>query len=124
MNENKSDWTVDTLKEHIEKIFIEKDKAINIALAAAKEAVQVAEQNAEKWRANANEWRGAMTDREKNFMQKEEFLAYKEATEKALSREKTISDKSEGRGTGIKDFRDWVPWAIAVAMFLWKMFEA
>lgn len=56
------------LKEYFEKILEEKDKAINIALAAAKEAVQVAEANAEKWRNQSNEWRGAMNDREKKFI--------------------------------------------------------
>lgn len=98
---NDSNWTVETLKEYIEKLLIEKDKAINLALAAAKEAVLVAEANAEKWRLNANEWRGAMEDRERKFLQKEEFLSYKEATERALSREKTISDVSTGRSSGM-----------------------
>ncbi len=61
-----------SLKEYFEKVLAEKDKAINIALAAAKEAVGVAEKNAEKWRENANEWRGAMSDREKNFITRRE----------------------------------------------------
>lgn len=61
------------LKEYFEKILEEKDKAINIALAAAKEAVGVAETNAEKWRSNANEWRGAMNDREKSFVTRKEL---------------------------------------------------
>lgn len=60
------------LKEYFEKILEEKDKAINIALAAAKEAVTVAEKNAEKWRNQANEWRAAMNDREKNFITRRE----------------------------------------------------
>jgi len=64
-----------TLKEHFEKILAEKDKAINIALAAAKEAVLVAETNAEKWRSNANEWRAAMNDREKKFITRTELWA-------------------------------------------------
>lgn len=57
-----------SLKEYFERILAEKDKAITAALAAAKEAVGVAEKNAEKWRDQANEWRGAMTDREKKFI--------------------------------------------------------
>lgn len=61
-----------TLKEHFEKILSEKDKALNAALASAKEAVSVAENNAEKWRNQANEWRGAMSDREKNFITRRE----------------------------------------------------
>lgn len=57
-----------TLKEYFEKVLEERDKAIIAALAAAKEAVAVAERNSEQWRAGANEWRGAMTDRESRFM--------------------------------------------------------
>lgn len=90
-----------SLREYIERILEEKDKAVNIALAAAKEAVGVAEKNAEKWRDQANEWRGAMTDREKTFATKAEVAAYKESTERALAVEKERSDKGEGRGVGL-----------------------
>lgn len=90
-----------SLKEHFEKILAEKDKAINIALAAAKEAVQVAEANSEKWRSNANEWRAAMTDREKTFMPRAEFETYKKTTAEALSVEKARADKGEGKSAGI-----------------------
>ncbi len=84
-----------SLKEYFERILEEKDKAINIALAAAKEAVAVAESNAEKWRANANEWRAAMTDREKNFATKAEFLNLKER-----------ADIHQGKGQGLS--QGWV----------------
>lgn len=83
-----------SLKDYFERILEEKDKAVHIALAAAKEAVTVAERNAEKWRNDANEWRGAMNDREKNFMSRSEFEIYKTATEKALN-------LREGRGLGL-----------------------
>jgi len=111
-------WTIETLKEHFEKILAEKDKAINIALAAAKEAVGVAEKNAEKWRDAANEWRGAMTDREQTFMARSEFVAYKESSEKALRTEKERSDKNEGKGVGVKDFIGWIVAAIAIVAFI------
>lgn len=104
------DWNVNTLKEHFEKILAEKDKAINIALAAAKEAVGVAEANADKWRANANEWRGAMTDREKTFATKAELQTYKESTEKALGVEKERSDIGQGKSLGLS-----VGWGILIA---------
>jgi len=64
-----------SLKEYFEKIMFEKDKAIDIALSAAKEAVMIAEANAEKWRSNANEWRAAMTDREKKFVPVEALIS-------------------------------------------------
>lgn len=108
-------WTIETLKEHLEKILAEKDKAINIALAAAKEAVGVAEKNAEKWRDSANEWRGAMSDREKTFMPRSEFLSYKESAEKALKAEKERSDKGEGRGEVLAKFGGWIA-AILIAL--------
>ena len=46
------------------------DKAVNAAMAATDKATVVAEINDEKWRKNANEWRGAMDDRERNFLSK------------------------------------------------------
>lgn len=65
-------WTIESLKEHFEKVLAERDKAISAALQSAEKAVQVAETNAEKWRNQANEWRGAMSDREKNFITRRE----------------------------------------------------
>lgn len=45
-----------------------KEEAVKVALANAEKAVAVSERNAEKWRDSANEWRQAMTDRERNFL--------------------------------------------------------
>jgi len=64
--------------------FADQDKAVQAALAAAKEAVQSAlvssekavdkaEGNSEKWRDAANEWRGAMNDRSREFLPRREF---------------------------------------------------
>jgi hypothetical protein len=66
-------WTIETLKEHFEKLREADNEATKIALAAAKEAVQIAENNAEKWRQSANEWRGAMNDKDKNFITRREI---------------------------------------------------
>ena len=109
-----SDWTVDTIKEHFEKILIEKDKAIGIALASAKEAVSVAEKNSEKWRDNANEWRDAMNDREKKFLSREEFVLFKDSSQKALVVEKERADKDEGKGKGMNAFWGYLVGVIGV----------
>ena len=53
-----------------EQRFELQDKAVTAALSAAKEAVSIAADNADKWRANANEWRTAMDDRERQFLSK------------------------------------------------------
>lgn len=113
-------WTIETLKEHIEGILVERDKAINAALQAAEKAVSVAEKNAEKWRDSANEWRGAMNDREKTFMPRAEFESYKSGAEKALSLEKERGDKGEGKSTGYAQFIGYI---IAVAALAWSVLK-
>lgn len=104
----KSEWTISTLKEHFEKILSERDKAIDAALSAAKEAVNVAEANAEKWRTNANEWRAAMSDKDKLLMQRSEFVTYKEATEKSMQAEQKRNNIGEGRSQGYVQFIGWI----------------
>jgi hypothetical protein len=64
-----------TLKEHFESILSEKDKALSAALASAEKAVLKKEEEVERWRSNANEWRGAMSDRERDFLTRKEFYA-------------------------------------------------
>jgi hypothetical protein len=108
-----------SLKEYFEKILIEKDKAINIALQAAEKAVAVAERNAEKWRDNANEWRQAMNDKDKLLMPRAEFLTYKETQDKAQVLEKERRDFGSGKGIGLS--AGW-GWAVAVVMFVIALF--
>jgi len=74
-----------TLKEYIDALFHEREKQTNLALAAAKDAVTLAERNSEKWRENANEWRAAMSDRELNFARDSEFQDFKKAVENILA---------------------------------------
>lgn len=73
-----------SLKEYIDRRFDEQEKAVQAALAAAdksvlaaltsaEKAVDKAEQSAERWRNSANEWRGAMSDRERDFLTRREF---------------------------------------------------
>jgi len=54
----KNEWTVDTLKYHIEKLLEEKDKALNAALIAVKEENRKTEVAAEKRFDLLNELRG------------------------------------------------------------------
>jgi hypothetical protein len=65
-----------SLREYVDALFAEREKGVEAALAAQEKAVAAAleasdkaitkaEANAEKWRENANEWRGAMSDRDR-----------------------------------------------------------
>lgn len=88
-----------SLKEYFERILQEKDRALSAALAAAKEAVQVAENNAEKWRASANEWRGTMSDKDRLFVSRSEFTTFIDGVEKDLKVLNTFKDNLQGIAT-------------------------
>lgn len=64
-----------SLKDYVDKRFEESEKAVQAALASAEKAVNKAEATGEKWRDNANEWRGAMSDRERDFLTRKEFYS-------------------------------------------------
>lgn len=88
------------------------EKAVNAALAASEKAVSVAETNAEKWRDNANEWRGAMSDREARFVTTTEFNLLKERL-----------DRSEGSGHGMRDMWGWILAAILAGVTVLNQFS-
>jgi hypothetical protein len=81
------------------------EKAVNAALAASEKAVLVAENNAEKWRDNANEWRSAMTDREIRFAMRSDLEGLKERL-----------DRAEGKGLGVAGM-----WSIVVVILVLLM---
>ncbi len=130
MDDNQSDWTPPLVLKHLLAVMAANDKryeerfaaqekavkdalaaqekAVNAALAAAEKAVLVAEKNGADWRAGANEWRSAMTDRERNFATQADFSAVKERI-----------DRGEGSGKGKNDMWGWIVAAVtAVAALL------
>jgi len=124
-----SSWTPEIVRDHLialiqanderyEDKFTGQDKAVisaltaqkeavNAALAASEKAVSVAETNAEKWRSNANEWRAAMTDREKRFVSVTEYTLLKERL-----------DKMEGSGKGMEKLWGWIIAAVMAVIAL------
>ncbi len=78
----------------IEAALIASDKLSMTINAASEKAISVAENNAEKWRNSANEWRGAMDDREAKFVLKPEFISENKALHSAVTaaREKVESE--------------------------------
>lgn len=67
--------TIDYIFKYVDGRFESQDKAVSAALEAAEKAVNKAEANAREWQKGANEWRGAMTDRERDFLPRREFYA-------------------------------------------------
>jgi len=94
----KTGWTLNTLKSLMDErdrrygeVSEAKERAISAAMAAAEKAILVAENNAEKWRMNANEWRSAMNDRERQFLSK--GMGYVVGALSAIALVLTIADK-------------------------------
>jgi len=88
------------------------DKAVSAALAAQKEAVAAAlaasdkavdkaEATAEKWRASANEWRGAMSDRDRELPSRRELAAEVSRLETLIKPLTDFVAMQQGRRDGI-----------------------
>lgn len=84
-------------QQQIDQRFQAVEKSISIAHAVAERAQEISNNSAEKWRENANEWRGSMTDRERTFVSRPEFDSVKERL-----------DKQEGRGHGMAQLWGWI----------------
>lgn len=107
-----SGWTVDTLHAHVQSLFDEHDKryeqrfiaqkeALESALASAIRAVDKAESIAEKWRQNANEWRAAMSDRDRAYLTKEAAEIKFSAIDKAIDEGKDSRIRMQGKTAGL-----------------------
>lgn len=84
--EHVSGWTVDTLHAHImtvleerEKRWLgmraERDERYMAKFAAAETAVNKAEDGLTAWKTTTNEWRGAMQDKDKLLMSRQEITS-------------------------------------------------
>jgi hypothetical protein len=104
------------IREYVEAMFAEKEKALQAALASQEKAVQAAlsaadkatskaEQNAEKWRENANEWRGAMSDRDRELPSRREVEVNFAGLVERVSRLEARSERDAGTQTAVKDTR-------------------
>jgi len=93
-----AEWNFDTLKQHFDALREADKEAVKAALAAAEKAVEKADDNGEKWRENANEWRGAMNDRERNLMPRPE------AESRLATQDLLLRELKENDGTLRTDF--------------------
>ena len=106
-------WTVDTALQHVlslvgsndhryEQRFIDQERAVTMALAAAKEAVIKAEQAAEKRFDAVNEFRATLADQQRTLMPRAESdRAFAATAEKIAALEKQF-DALVAERQGIK----------------------
>jgi hypothetical protein len=76
-------------------------EAVAAALAASDKAVEKAEVTAEKWRESANEWRGAMSDRDRELPSRRELDAATQKLEAMIAPLTTYVTAQQGRQQGI-----------------------
>lgn len=111
-----TEWTLESLRTYFERVVVELDrryeqrftaeaKAVASAMTAAQTAIDKAEANALTWRENANEWRAAMTDREKRF-----------ATRSEVDDLKKFRDMTVGTSAGRSDMWGYVVGAIGAVV--------
>jgi len=90
-----------SLRDHLLAIMNEREKSVAQALAAATIATDKAEQNAERWRQSANEWRAAMDDRERKFVQVDVFTEAVRGLRAELAIAVEYINQNKGKGIGI-----------------------
>jgi len=130
-----TDWTTDTLKEHVERLYREgrrhtddrfaaQEKATERALASAKEAVDKAERLADlraqmqdeqsaQTKRQQNEWRQTINDITGTMVTRTEWCTAHEVVEEKLERLQMRLDRSEGSGLGKNQVIIWVFLAVA-----------
>src|SRR5579859_4162727 len=85
-----SDWTVDTLKEYMESRLHSLEKA----------ADRLRDETA-IYRAQQNEWRGALSDQSSQMITRNEWNSDRGALSEKIATLGTRADKQEGRGSGL-----------------------
>lgn len=93
------------MDQRYEQRFVAQEKAIAAALASSDKANATSEVNAEKWRQSANEWRGAMSDRDRELPSRREVeTAMGGLSDRVRLVEQRISkaeDTGQGRSAGV-----------------------
>lgn len=106
-----SEWTVDTLKEHVLRLLDEKDRAIAAALSSAERANAKAEAATEKRFEGVNEFRAALADQQRTLMPRNEAEIRMSGTDTILAALQRRMAAVEGRSQG---FTGGWGWAVGV----------
>lgn len=99
----------------VQAALVAQEKAVQAALAAADKAVAKAEEGATAWRVSANEWRGAMSDRERTFITRTEYDQGMKAMTEKVEMLRQFADVATGQQHGRSDMAGWI---VGGVMFL------
>ena len=97
-------WTLLTLKELVDRTFADRDVRVNLALSAAKEAVNKAEAADEKRFALLNEFRAQQADEARKYAPNELVNQKFDAMATRLSLSESIIASLQGRALALAGF--------------------
>jgi len=102
---------LEEIDRRYEQRFEAQERATSAALSSAQLAVDKAESNTREWQRNANEWRGAMGDKDQTFVTKAEVMDRLQKIEEALGELRTVRDIALGRASQTAMF-----WSLGLAL--------
>jgi hypothetical protein len=94
--------------------FIALEKQLLAALASAERAANILETQSKEWRSSANEWRGAMQDRDRLLVPRDTFDTALAARDKQLSDLNDRLTRAEGAKKGAGDLVGWIFGAVGL----------
>jgi hypothetical protein len=131
-------WNVTTLREHLDRILADLDKrldqrfdsqdkaseaarvsakdAVGAAFLAAEKAVTVSQAEALRAREAANEWREAMTDRERRFALQEPTNTRIDSLNQRVAAVELAQNQATGKTSGISSTEGRIVTAIMVVL--------
>jgi len=98
------------------------EKAVNAALASSDKAISVASVIAEKWRENANEWRGAMEDKDKTYATLVMFIALTKELDALTSRFNKGESTAQGAHQGTSRIGATILYILTAASLILSVF--
>ena len=107
------DMLVSEKEKALQAALLAQEKAVAAALASADKANDKSQADAENWRAQANEWRGAMSDRDRELPSRREVDAARAGLDDRIRRLEDAAKASAGRSQGINASAGVVVGAIA-----------
>jgi hypothetical protein len=95
-------------QEAMKSALAAQQEAVKSALSAAALATDKAEQNLQQWRIASNEWREAMNDRERKFMDKDAAAKDVKQLEDKINDLRASRDRDEGSNKGAGALWGWI----------------
>jgi hypothetical protein len=81
----KQDWTIETVKDHVLAVMDERDKRYEQRFQASQKAIDEAKAESQKKFEGTNEWRGMVSDAQKNFVTRKEVEPINEQLNKCVT---------------------------------------